>query len=289
VPDVSSTFPIGDHFVTIDSNHCITAPLANGKLDRVLTGWMRLDLHGIADQLAQERGEEIKFKIQTIFDDNLGLDVKNTESIIDEYAVRARLRSELDANTIFKEFLRDIDGYVGHTFDDFAVWNYPNGLPQVGDIIEIDVIKPFESAPGIDFVPQNAPIMVIDVQEQYITVATLELNDKNHAVHGMREFGYEYDTDGSILFYARAISTVGTLSRWLGGGKGEYAFWSAWVDSMSNKLDGLREVESTSGSTCQETNFLKGKDIFEKLPNETKQAFEYWREQFLIVGTPNSL
>jgi hypothetical protein len=179
-----------------------------------------VNLDQTESETARALGSKQAVAIQTVFDP----EVRDTQILCDEYSIEIDGLLESQAADLFRRMARDLD-VVGADFDNRADFkNVGGGDPRVGQVIDID-IKDFGH---IIESPFNAPVVITAVGPTFFRAATLEWNDKNHPLHGVREFGYQ-PISGGIRFYTRAMSverrpTPIDLHAGL-----EMALWSRWL------------------------------------------------------------
>lgn len=160
------------------------------------------------------------FRSRTASDPWAITDIKFIWANFDEYKItipKQNLPTAFDPQKFLKTWARDMNavpiGLGKSQFDSVNVFQSrpSNYLPQLGDVVGINIkANPIEG---------RADVMITDVKPTYFRVSTLTyLRSKQrpsklpfksdmHPVSGSREFGFESNSDGSVIFYTRGLDS----------------------------------------------------------------------------------
>lgn len=234
--------------------------------------------------------EDTTILVQSVFDP----EVSHKPTTIDEYAVTVNLAPGQDPRDFLIAMATDMSGTLGGEFENLGEFKNLGDTPAVGQVIDIDV----KDGPLFFESPYNAPVMITDIQNDSFSVQTIELDNKEHLLHGTRQWGYEELPDGSYTFYTRAVSVEDVLAAEglpvLGNAKdGEKAFWTAWVDGVENKItseggtvvEGSRIINQTTGPTGNEIWNTLAPQEQETIRNSQVSGLEHRRDN-LDVPSP---
>ena len=206
-------------------DHTQLSPQPRDYVDQVSRG-NSLDLDLVEANLDSYNGNENHVVLQSLFDPV----VADKDIIFDEYFVIVRPGTNLDSESERQAFLADLatdmDDVIGGDFAEIANFTNQGSVPEVGQVIDIDV----NGNTYIDVAFVNAPVVITHIEPNCFGVKTIEYNGDEHILHGDRRFGYEVLSDTSILIYTRAVSIPDRFySQALAG---ERNFWGAWLDGV---------------------------------------------------------
>ena len=215
--------------------------------------------------------------LQTVFDPV----VADRETTVDEYSIEVTLPDGVSPEELLAAMTRDMDDVVGGEFaerGDFRnLADYePGDSAAPGDVIDIDIGDVLWTGP--EFLspesPFNAPVIVTASQSDRFVVQTIELDTKEHLLHGTREWGFETLSDGAVRFYTRGVSVedIGAARLFGGAQRGERAYWTAWVDGVGEHVEGLGGSLVEGGRVIDQTTGPSGNELWSALDDEQREA-----------------
>lgn len=255
----------------LEEHAAVLNMLATTHQNHLSERWMDLDTEDIERGANEFTDDEHNIFIQSIFDP----EVRHKPTTVDEYSVIVRLPDGATSQEYLAGMAADVDDFTGGPVterSEFKRWGDEVAIGQVYDI-NLKSRVPLIGV-GLDLNRFNAPVLITDYDpDSHFTVQTLELNGREHPVHGTRQWGFHELPDGSVQFYTRGISVEDVLIAEILGRSGESDQWRSWRESLEAKViaDG-GSVVPDSQVTFQGTG-PSGAELMESWSPEERAAF----------------
>ncbi len=170
--------------------------------------------------------------------------------VYDEFTIAiSAMPPGLTAEAYCAELADDLNRAVANpAFDRVNVFMRPRGAPPaIGDIVEIDIVG-----------PENGSVVLVEAASDHFIFQTV--NTPKTGVHpesGSRQFGFERDAAGDVVFYTRAASRpslpgAGEVGMWP-----QNLAWTAFAEGIAAELT-RRGGTSRSGSFAYWTSLPHG-------------------------------
>jgi hypothetical protein len=150
------------------------------------------------------------------------------ETVKDEYSfVADRIASNVKPESIIVSLAKDMNGTVNNgSFNGLCEFDKLTSDPALGAVIHIDIIG-----------PDNGSVIISEISSSAFTLSTIEIEKKgSHPENGSREFGFEVNSDQSILFYTRGVSRPNTAVGKVGGPLQKQT-WTSLLEGLSKTLE----------------------------------------------------
>jgi len=271
MPDIERTYEIKERIALLENRITQNGLLVTGNYDNHFLQGLDLDLDKISANATAFNGNENQIVLQSIFDP----EVSSKPLTIDEYSVVVNLPDNMPADEFLTNMALDMDNTLGSDFKHLGDFDRQGDALAVGQVIEIDVKDTKFPIPLIDDEsPVNAPVIITEFDaNSHFKVQTIELDGKEHPLHGTREWGFEEMPDGSTRFYTRGISVEDTFGAELFAKGGEKEMWSTWVSGVENTvIENGGSVVDGSKVISQTGNAFTAEDLFENLSPEEQKA-----------------
>ena len=255
-----------------------TRLIETGNYDNHLLRGLDLDLSAVeagADPFND--GGDTSVVLQSVFDPV----VADRPTTIDEYSLEVTLPDGVTPEEVLAALTRDMDGVIGGAFaerGDFrnlATYEDENQSAAPGQVIDIDVRDLYTGFLAPDS-PFNAPVVVTASESDRFVVQTIELDTKEHLLHGTREWGFETLPDGEVRFYTRGISVedigLAQAPGIFGARFGERQFWSAWVDGIGEHVETLGGDIVEGSRVIDQSTGPSGNELWSALDEEQREA-----------------
>lgn len=149
------------------------------------------------------------------------------KTVSDEYSFTVdKMPAGMAPEKIISELATDMNGTVNSSdFNDMCEFQKFSSEPGIGTIISIDIVG-----------PDNGSVIISEKTSNYFIVSTIETPDNGtHPENGSREFGFDKNSDGSILFYTRGVSRPYSFLHAAGRTLQEKT-WKALVKGLSENI-----------------------------------------------------
>ncbi|MBD2065990.1 hypothetical protein H6F93_00280 [Leptolyngbya sp. FACHB-671] len=150
------------------------------------------------------------------------------ETVRDEYSfVVDRMANDVKPESIIVSLAKDMNETVNNeSFNRLCEFDKLSSDPALGAVIHIDIIG-----------PDNGSVIISEISPSAFTLSTIEIEKTgSHPENGSREFGFEVNSDQSILFYTRGVSRPNTAIGKVGDPL-QRQTWTSLLEGLSKALE----------------------------------------------------